>query len=40
MPANMAKYNYGDGGVVDILAMDTYFRVRLCTPIFFGEASK
>jgi hypothetical protein len=34
------NHDYGDGGVVDILAVDTYFGVELCTPIFLGEASK
>jgi hypothetical protein len=34
------NHDYGDGGVVDILAMDAYSRVELCTPIFLGEASK
>jgi hypothetical protein len=28
-----------DGGVVDILAVDTYSGVDVCTPIFMGEAS-
>jgi hypothetical protein len=32
--------DYGDRGVVDILAVDAYFGVELCTPIFLGEASK
>jgi hypothetical protein len=32
--------DYGDGGVVDILAVDAYSRVELCTPIFLGEANK
>jgi hypothetical protein len=29
-----------DVGVVDILAVDAYFRVEVCTSIFLGEASK
>jgi hypothetical protein len=33
------NHNYGDGGVVDILVVDAYFRVELCVPIFLGEAS-
>jgi hypothetical protein len=33
------NYDYGYGGVVDILAVDAYFRVDVCTPIFIGEAS-
>jgi hypothetical protein len=32
--------DYGDRGVVDILAVDAYFGVELCTPIFLGGASK
>jgi hypothetical protein len=31
--------DYGDVGVVDILAVDTYSGVDVCTPIFMGEAS-
>jgi hypothetical protein len=34
------NYDYGDGRVVDILAVDAYSGVELCTPIFLGEASK
>jgi hypothetical protein len=34
------NHNYGDGGVVDILVVDAYSRVEVCTPIFLGEASK
>jgi hypothetical protein len=34
------NHDYGDGGVVDILAVDTYSGVEVCTPIFLGEASK
>jgi hypothetical protein len=34
------NHDYGDGGVVDILAVDAYFRVEICMPIFLGEASK
>jgi hypothetical protein len=33
------NYDYGDGGVVDILVVDAYFGVDVCTPIFLGEAS-
>jgi hypothetical protein len=29
------NHDYGDGGVVDILAVDAYSGVELCTPIFF-----
>jgi hypothetical protein len=38
--ANIANHDYGDGGVVDISTLDAYFRVKVCTPIFLGEASK
>jgi hypothetical protein len=34
------NHDYGDGGVMDILAVDTYSGVEVCTPIFLGEASK
>jgi hypothetical protein len=34
------NHDYEDGGVVDILTVDAYFEVELCTPIFLGEASK
>jgi hypothetical protein len=34
------NHDYGDGRVVDILAMDTYSGVEVCTPIFLGEAGK
>jgi hypothetical protein len=33
------NYDYGDGGVADILAVDVYSGVDVCTPIFMGEAS-
>jgi hypothetical protein len=33
------NYDHGYGGVVDILVVDTYSRVDLCTPMFMGEAS-
>jgi hypothetical protein len=33
------NYDYGDGGVVDILADDAYSRIEVCMPIFLGEAS-
>jgi hypothetical protein len=33
-------HDYEDEGVVNISAVDAYFRVELCTPIFLGEASK
>jgi hypothetical protein len=34
------NHDYEDGGVVDILAVDAYSGVELCTPIFLDEASK
>jgi hypothetical protein len=34
------NYDYGDGGVIDILEVDAYSGVELCTSIFLGEASK
>jgi hypothetical protein len=34
------NHNYGDGGVVDILMVDAYSGVDVCTKIFLGEASK
>jgi hypothetical protein len=30
------NHDHGDGGVVDILVVDSYFGVELCTPIFWG----
>jgi hypothetical protein len=32
--------DYGNGGVVDISAVDAYSRMELCTPILLSEASK
>jgi hypothetical protein len=32
------NHDYGDGGVVDILVLDAYSRVEVCTAIFLGEA--
>jgi hypothetical protein len=37
--ATWPNHDYGDGRVVDILEMDAYSRVEVCTPIFLGEAS-
>jgi hypothetical protein len=34
------NHDYGDGGVVDISAVDTYFGVEVSTPIYLFEASK
>jgi hypothetical protein len=34
------SHDYGNGGVVDIWAVDAYFGMELCTPILLGEASK
>jgi hypothetical protein len=31
MHAEWLNHDYGDGGVVDILVVDAYFRVELCT---------
>jgi hypothetical protein len=31
--------DYGDGAVVDILAVYAYSKVEVCTPIFFGSKS-
>jgi hypothetical protein len=33
------NHHYGDGGVVNILAVDAYSGVDVCTSIFMGEAS-
>ena len=33
-------HDYGNGGVVDIYVIDSYFGVEVCTPILLGEASK
>jgi hypothetical protein len=33
------NHDYGDGGVVDILVVDAYSRVDVCTLIFMVEAS-
>jgi hypothetical protein len=34
------RHDYRNGGVVDILAVDAYSRMELCTPILLGEAGK
>jgi hypothetical protein len=34
------NHDYGDGRVMDILAVDAYSKVEVCTSIFLGEASK
>jgi hypothetical protein len=34
------SHDYGNGGVVDISAVDAYSRIELCMPILLGEASK
>jgi hypothetical protein len=34
------SHDYENGGVVDILAMNAYSKMELCTPILLGEASK
>jgi hypothetical protein len=33
------NHDYGVGRVVDILVVDAYSGVEVCTPIFLGEAS-
>jgi hypothetical protein len=33
------NHDYGDEGVVDILAVDAYSEVKVCTLIFLGEVS-
>jgi hypothetical protein len=32
------NHDYGDGGIVGILAVDAFSGVGVCTPIFLGEA--
>jgi hypothetical protein len=34
------SHDYGNRGVVEISAVDAYFRMELCMPILLGEASK
>jgi hypothetical protein len=34
------SHDYENGGVVDILTVDAYSRMELCTPILLSEASK
>jgi hypothetical protein len=34
------SYDFGNGGVVDISAVDVYSVMELCTPILLGGASK
>jgi hypothetical protein len=34
------SHDYGNGGVVDISAVDTYSEMELCMPILLGKASK
>jgi hypothetical protein len=34
------NHDYGDGGVVNILTVNVYSGVEVCTPIFLGEGSK
>jgi hypothetical protein len=33
------KHDHGDGGVVDISAVDTFFEVEVCMPIFLIRKS-
>jgi hypothetical protein len=34
------SHGYGNGGVVDISAVEAYSKMELCMAIFLGEASK
>jgi hypothetical protein len=34
------NHDYGDGGVVDILAVEAYSGVEICTPIFLVRLAK
>jgi hypothetical protein len=34
------SHDYGNGGVVDISAVNTYSGMELCKPILLGETSK
>jgi hypothetical protein len=34
MHANMINHDHEDGGVVDISAVNAFFGVEVCTPIF------
>jgi hypothetical protein len=34
------SHDYENGGVMDILVVDAYSGMELCTPILLGEASK
>jgi hypothetical protein len=34
--STLLNHDYGDWGVVDILAVDAYSRVEVCMPIFLG----
>jgi hypothetical protein len=38
MPTRL-NHDYGDGRVLDILAVDAYSGVDVCTPMFMGETS-
>jgi hypothetical protein len=38
MPIRL-NHDYGDGEVVDLLAVDAYSRVDVCTTMFMGGAS-
>jgi hypothetical protein len=40
MHTNIGNHDYGDVGAVDTSAVDAYFGVEVCTPIFLCEASK
>jgi hypothetical protein len=34
------SHDYENGGLVDISAVNAYYRMELCMPILLGEASK
>jgi hypothetical protein len=38
MPTRL-NHDYGDGRVLDILAVDAHSGVDVCTPMFMGETS-
>jgi hypothetical protein len=34
------RHDYGNGGAIDISAVDAYSGIELCMPILLGKASK
>jgi hypothetical protein len=38
-PPTWLNHDYGDEGVMDVLAVDTYSGMDVCMLIFMGEAS-